>query len=230
MTLKQWLSSMALPYRESVAAEITALTDAYYRDQQAKAADAFTRAFLKLRPELPIIDERGVIEYRDGRKGTYALNEDIQVAVQPLLNKHGFDLTFEESYPEIATIAIDGILMHKRGHTRRTRFESGADMTGGKNVAQGRASVISFGHRYCTISLLNLVTRGNDDDAQSAGFKFGFDPAQLHAEAKPIFKTLIGAALDDTLDECWKALDTSERASVGFECLQYVKQVAGYVR
>jgi hypothetical protein len=227
MTLKQWLSSMALPNRENVASEIAALTAAYYQDQAHKAEDAFNKAFLKLQGELPIIDEKGQIEYRDGRTGTYALNEDIQDAILPFLQKHGFTLHFES----VDRTSVDGVLTHKRGHSRRSRFTSDADLTGGKTVAQARGSVLSYGHRYCTIDLLNLVTRGIDNDGASAGFKFAFDPSQLpSAEAKATFKCLMEAALDDTLDECWKGLDTNERASVGFECLQYVKQLAGYVR
>jgi hypothetical protein len=79
------------------------------------------------------------------------------------------------------------------------------------------------------VDLLNLVTRGADNDGAS-GFKFNFDPSVLDGHAKPIFRKLIDAALEDTIDECWHALDANERASVGFECVQYVKQLAGYVR
>lgn len=229
MTLKQWLSSMALPHRESVAEEIAALTAAYYQDQAHKAEQAFNSAFLKLQGELPTIDENGTIQYRDGRTGTYALNEDIQDAILPFLQKHGFTLHFETFYPDEHRIGVDGILTHKRGHSRRSRFESHADMSGGKNVGQGRASIISFGHRYTTVDVLNLVTRGVDTDGK--GFQFGFDPAQLTTpEAKANFRKVMHAALDGTLDECWMGLDPSERASIGFDGLQYVKQLAGYVR
>ena len=239
MTLKQWLSSMALPHRESVAAEITALTDAYFADQRDKAILAFGKAFHAMQGQLPIIDEKGTIQYRDGRSGTYALNEDIQDAILPFLQAHGFTLHFETDNPILVrvndgaptplSLRVTGVLTHKRGHQRRSTFEAPADMSGGKNVAQARGSVMSYAHRYTTIDLLNLVTRGADNDGAS-GFKFNFDPSVLDGHAKPIFRKLIDAALEDTLDECWHALDANERASVGFECLNYVKQLAGYVR
>lgn len=228
MTLKQWLDSSPSTML-STPENIVALSDAYFRDQSHKAELAFNASFIRLQAELPIIDEQGHIEYRDGRTGTYALNEDIQDAIHPFLNKWGFTLHFETAHPDPHRIAVTGVLTHKRGHARRSTFESGADTTGGKSVAQGRGSILSYGHRYTTVDLLNLVTRGVDNDGAS-GFKFAFDPSQLDANAKATFKQLIGAAMDDTLDECWKALDTNERASVGFECFQYVKQLGGYVR
>jgi hypothetical protein len=227
MTLKQWIDSYV---KEQVIMPdgIKALTDAYYRDQKAKAELAFNAAFLKLQGVLPTIDEKGVIEYRDGRKGTYALNEDIQDAILPLLQAHGFTLHFETAHSD-TVLLVAGVLTHKRGHRRTSSFQAPADMSGGKTVAQGRGSIMSYAHRYCTIDLLNLVTRVADNDG-ATGFKFNFDPSQLNDHAKATFKRLIESAMDDTLEECWSALDTSERASVGFECLQYVKQLAGYIR
>lgn len=227
MTLKQWLDSYDMGANPLSAERIRALTEAHAADHQQKAEAAFNAAFLKLQGQLPVIDEKGTIQYRDGRQGTYALNEDIQDAILPILQQHGFTLHFES----VGKTLVNGILTHKRGHQRRSQFESDVDLTGGKTIAQARGSILSYAHRYTTIDLLNLVTRGLDNDGASAGFKFAFDPSLLPTpEAKATFKRLIEASLDDELDECWKGLDTGERASVGFEGLQYVKQLAGYVR
>lgn len=250
MTLKQWLDSFNTPgvsisgasdattYLPPNTALVRELTDAYYRDQAHKAEDAFHKAFLRLQGELPTINENGTIEYRDGRKGTYALNEDIQDAILPFLQQYGFTLHFETANPMLvgtvdgaihaATMSVTGVLTHRRGHQRRSTFDAPADLSGGKTVGQARGSIMSYAHRYCTIDLLNLVTRGVDTDG--TGFRFGFDPAVLDDHAKPVFRHLVEAACDGTLEECWKALDTSDRASVGFECFNYVKQLAGYVR
>lgn len=233
VTLKQWLDSYT-PADSSIclsSESVREYTEAYFRDQLAKDRAAFDKAFLKLQGVLPTINEKGIIEYRDGRKGTYALNEDIQDAILPLLQAHGFTLHFETYYPDHNAIGIEGVLTHKRGHQRKSRFESGADMTGGKTIAQARGSIVSYGHRYTSVDLLNLVTRGADNDGASAPFNFGFDPKQLSTpEAKATFLKLLNAVLEDSLDECWQTLDTSDRASVGFECVQYVKTLAGYVR
>lgn len=223
MTLAQWLA-------DAKADEIAAMTDAYFRDQAERAKVAFQVAFMGLQADLPIIDEKGQIQYKDGRAGTYALNEDIQQAIAPILRKWGFTLHFETSHPHPNVIAVDGVLTHKRGHQRRSRFESGADTTGGKSVAQGRGSILSYGHRYTTIDLLNLVTRGVDDDGAHRSM-FGFDPSSMPTDtAKATFRKLMDAAMDRTLDECWKGLDTHERASIGVDGLHYIKTLAEAVR
>ena len=216
MTLKQWLDSYADKANgEFDAGVIAAFTEAYYRDQATKADAAFTAAFLKMQPEIPIIDETGEIVYRDGRKGTYAQNEDIQAAIGPILQRHGFSLTFETSYPREFTIRVEGVLRHRRGHERRSAFESTADTSGGKTVAQSRGSILSYGHRYTTVDLLNIQTRGIDDDGRS-GLPSRFDPTALSPDGRAAFAVLLRAACDSpvVLAETWRALSSDRRASV----------------
>ena len=143
-----------------------ALVSAHDLKVKQDAEAAFNKAFHAMAPDLPIIHENGEITYRDGRTGTYATNDAIQTAIQPILWKHGFTLAFETTYPG-SEINVDGILTHKKGHARRSSFTSGTDTSGGKTTAQGRGSIISYGHRYTSVDLLNLITRGADDDAQS---------------------------------------------------------------
>ena len=147
MTLKQWLDSFTPDCDNCLSPEsVVAYTAAYYQDQDRKAAVSFENAFRRLQADLPIIDEKGSIQYRDGRSGTYALNEDIQDAILPILQAHGFTLHFETVNPYndgALLVAVTGILTHKRGHRRSTCFESTADMSGGKTVAQSRGSIMS---------------------------------------------------------------------------------------
>jgi glutamate synthase domain-containing protein 1 len=44
-----------------------------------------------------------------------------------------------------------------------------ADMSGSKNAVQAVGSSISYGKRYTAQALLNLTSRGSDDDAKGAG-------------------------------------------------------------
>lgn len=150
------------------AAKFAALVSAYNLEQAQASIAAFTKAFHAMAPDLPVIDERGTISYRDGREGTYALNEDIQQAIAPILWKHGFTLSFETTHPSPSAIKVTAVLTHRGGHTRTSSFESSADTSGGKTVAQGRGSIMSYGHRYTSIDVLNLITRGVDDDGASS--------------------------------------------------------------
>ncbi len=172
---------------------------------------AFLNAFLKMKPKLPIIDERGTIEYRDGRTGTYALNEDVQIAIQPILQDYGFTLTFETEHPSPLAIRVIGLLAHRKGHTRRTTFEAPADTSGGKSAPQARGSIMSYGHRYCSIDLLNLVTRGLDNDGDVATSRHVISAGMLAA-----FPNLVSAAPAGmkSLETAWSTLSEPERASV----------------
>lgn len=227
MTLKQWLENFTRPLTEFTPEDVRAYTDAYYRANAQLAEDAFTRAFLKMRPLLPVIDEKGEIQFSDGRTGTYATNEDIQEAIAPILQQYGFALHFETSHPSPAIIHVDGVLTHRRGHSRRSSFESPADMTGGKTVAQGRGSILSYGHRYCTVDLLNLITRGIDNDGATVG-GFAFDPQSLDTAGRAVMASLLHAITDrgDSLDEQWAAMHPEDRAALTPQAFQFVKRFA----
>ena len=205
------------------AAKFAAITEAHYREGARQAEQAFLSAFLKMKPKLPIINERGTIEYRDGRKGTYALNEDIQLGIEPILLAHGFLLTFETEHPSPNAIRVGGLLAHKKGHTRRSYFEAPADVSGGKTAPQSRGSIISYGHRYCTFDLLNIVTIGLDDDGsvRTAG-------KVLTAATVAQFPALVAAAADgyETLSVIWRELREELRDSVPAEDWITLKEIA----
>jgi hypothetical protein len=46
------------------------------------------------------------------------------------------------------------------------------DSSGGKNNIQGMGSSFSYGKRYTTTALLNIVTEGEDDDGARGGARF----------------------------------------------------------
>lgn len=133
------------------------------------AKAAFDAAFAQMQLEIPEIDERGQIIVKGQLQSTYALNEDIQAALRPILHKHGFGLGFETEWPDDRTILITGVLTHRYGHTRRSRFKAAGDQSGNKNAIQALASTISYGHRYTTKDLLNVTTRGEDRDGHAPG-------------------------------------------------------------
>ena len=205
------------------AAKFSAIVQAHEQERQRSAEAAFVTAFLKMKPKLPIIDERGHIEYRDGRKGTYALNEDIQLVIEPILLAHGFMLTFETEHPSPNAIRVMGLLTHRKGHTRRSAFEAPADTSGGKTAPRARGSVMSYGKRYVSLDLLNLVTKGEDDDAntRTAG-------KVLTAATVAQFPALVSASAQgyDALTAEWKALAEDLRDSVPAEDWLTLKEIA----
>lgn len=134
------------------------------RERNHVARQQFTIAFQALQNDLPEIDENGAM-FRDGKEiCKYSKWEDIQRTIKPLLKQHGFTLTFSNAFPSPREIEVVAILMHVGGHHTENAFRLAADETGHKNDNQALASSQTYGMRYATIRLLNIITRGADVD------------------------------------------------------------------
>lgn len=149
------------------------------RMEATAARKAFASALSELQAELPVIPERGRIEVRkkdasgertgDVQQSTsYALWEDINEAIKPSLTKHGFALSFRTGQSPDGRITVTGILSHREGHQEETTMILQHDSTGSKNAVQAIGSSTSYGKRYTAAALLNLTSRGEDDDGEAA--------------------------------------------------------------
>lgn len=136
--------------------------------QSARAA--FDAAMSALQPELPAIGERGKALVQGQVRYTFALWEDINTAIKPVLMKHGFALTFRTDFTN--GITVTGVLSHSAGHREETSITLPADSSGSKNAVQAVASTVSYGKRYTAGALLNLTSHGEDDDAYAAAVEF----------------------------------------------------------
>lgn len=125
------------------------------------ARAAFNTAFASMQGEIPAIEEKGRTN-----NGTYARLEDIVERVRPILQKHGFTLSHRTEWPSDKTVKVIGILRHQQGHEVTSEFLSGGDSSGNKNAIQALGSAVSYGRRYTTKDLLNIVTRDEDDDGR----------------------------------------------------------------
>jgi hypothetical protein len=142
----------------------------YERLVVREAEAAFNAALVKLQPKLPVLDERGQIEGPDGEvRATYATWEDTVDVVRPLLARHGFSLTFRPGRSERGEPTVTGVLRHQGGHKEEATLELPVDASGDKNAVQAVGSTMSYGLRYVARMLLNLVSRGEDDDGCAAG-------------------------------------------------------------
>jgi len=145
------------------------LLSMYERMQAERARLAYVDVMAAMQPELPEIPERGAIRNRQGQvQSHYALWEDIVSEIKPILARYGFALSFRVEQTADA-ITVTGVLSHVEGHTESTSISLPADTTGSKNAVQAVASSISYGQRYAATALLNLTSRGEDDDGQAAG-------------------------------------------------------------
>lgn len=130
----------------------------------------------QLQPALPIIKKNGVITIRAKdnpekiiQQTPYARFDDIQKAITPILARHGFAITHRHGRTSEGLIFVTSIVSHARGHREETTITLQTDATGSKNNVQGVGSSISYGQRYNTKALLNIIYEGDDDDGQAAG-------------------------------------------------------------
>lgn len=131
----------------------------YERAAARNARSAYDDALALMQPELPVIDKRG--KGNNGNK--YALWEDIAESVLDVTGKHGFSLTFRVQQLDKA-VHVTAVLSHRDGHREETSFPFPLDTSGNKNPIQAVGSSISYGKRYTACALLNIITRGEDDD------------------------------------------------------------------
>jgi len=142
-------------------------------DREARIAYDDNLALLQA--ELPEIDRNGrlVIRKKDPKTGertgpieqstAYPKWEDIVDVLRPILRKYLFSLSFRTGLAPDGRITVNGILA-RSGHREETTITLQHDATGSKNAVQAVGSTNSYGKRYVAFLLLNIVTRGEDDD------------------------------------------------------------------
>lgn len=181
------------------------------------ARSAFNIAFAKMQAELPTVMESGKTD-----KGTYATLEDIVEAVRPVLSAHGFSLSHRTEWPDKSTVKVIGILTHADGHARESEFMAAADTSGSKNAIQALASSVSYGRRYTTKDLLNIVTRFEDDDGEKSDAKRPAAPNGYDQWLTDMQSLVDGGCDWPTLEKAWddskeifrKHISTHNRAKV----------------
>lgn len=110
----------------------------------------------------PRIAERGAIVVNGQKRSDYATFEDINDVIKPIMQAHGFAITFKvETVP--SGLSVAGILMNRAGHRESTTMLLPLDTSGSGNAVQAVGSSTSYGKRYVMSALLNITTRGEDD-------------------------------------------------------------------
>lgn len=143
------------------------------------ARAAYYSALAELQPGLPVVTERGGIKDRNGNiQSTYALWEDVNEAIRPILAAHGFSLSFKVRRTDNEIITT-GVLAHSEGHREETELALPTDTSGSKNAVQAVGSSTSYGKRYTAFALLNITSAGEDDDGQKGGAPEPVDNVRL---------------------------------------------------
>jgi hypothetical protein len=129
-----------------------------------QAKQAYAADLAAMQPNLPVVDERG----KGHNSIKYALWEDINEAIKPVLAEHGFNLSFRVG--EAADkVTVTAVLLHAQGHAEETTITLPLDQSGSKNAVQAVGSSVSYGKRYTALALLNISVKGEDDDGMRGG-------------------------------------------------------------
>jgi ERF superfamily len=163
---------------------------------------------------MPRITKRGEIIITERAKGApsneasgtrkiiqrtkYAKYEDIDKIIRPILAEHGFTLTHTTSANPAGGLLVTGVLKHKGPHgvfVETSEMPLPLETSGSKNNVQGVGSSMSYGRRYTTTALLNLIFEGEDDDGNG-----GSKPPELLTDEQVAelsqLMTAAGAKLD----------------------------------
>lgn len=131
---------------------------------EAKSAQTeFNASMAAMQCDIPSIAERG----EGHNRKTYATLEDINDVIKPIMQRYGFAMSFRVEH-KAEGVSVTGVLMHRAGHREETTMLLPTDTSGGKNAVQAVASSVSYGKRYVMCAMLNISTRGEDDDGYAA--------------------------------------------------------------
>lgn len=186
--------------------KLQALIDMQKDIMQVNAKAAFNAAFAKLQQAIPTVVEKGKTN-----NGKYARLEDIIETVRPVLGAHGFSLSHRTEWPDAKTVKVIGILTHEQGYSRESEFLGAADTSGNKNAIQALGSAVSYGRRYTTKDLLNIVTKEEDDDGRKSDAKQKAEPEGYTAWVKHIDTLVEKGATRVELNAAWETSEANFR-------------------
>lgn len=197
------------------AAKMERLWQLHERIQAQQAAVAFAAALAEMQPKMPVITQRGEILNRDGKvQSKYAKWEDINDAIKPILAEHGFSLMFRPGN-EGDKVKVTGILKHRAGHFEEATFTLPPDTSGSKNLVQAAASSISYCKRYVAVGLLNITSRGEDDDGKKAG---GSAPTLTEKQVADLKAVITEVGADQVkLMKLWRVSELGEILACNYQ-------------
>lgn len=143
------------------------------RMDDREAERQFNAAFVALQAEMPKVQATREVhnsaEKGGGIRYLFAAFEDIMEQVAPLLQKHGFAVSFTNETAEGRMIKLC-TLSHVGGHSRTNKFSVRIGKgPPGCSESQADGSAASYAKRFALCDILNITIRGMDDDARVEG-------------------------------------------------------------
>lgn len=162
---------------ESVEA-VKSLVQLYEHVQDRNAEREFAVAFNALQAEMPNVQARKAVPSRDGSlRYKFAPYEEIMEQVSPMLQKHGFTVSFSmriEQNRIVQTCTLQHITGHKRSNDFAVRVGQGPP---GSSESQADGAASTYAKRFALCNALN-ITIETDDDARAEGDRITAEQAK----------------------------------------------------
>jgi hypothetical protein len=153
---------------ENVAA-VEQIVKLYEHMQEKDAEKLFAQAFNALQTEMKRVRAMKAVPNNDGSvRYRFAPYEDIMEQVRPMLEKHGFTVTFSTDYAE-GRLVKSCTLQHIGGHSKTNKFAvriGSGPPKATESQADGAAS--TYAKRFALCDALN-ITIETDSDARAEG-------------------------------------------------------------
>ena len=153
-------------------AKMTALREIMKDIREERRQEAFTRDLIAMQEELPEINQDGLIvitpketaRSQTKQKTPFATFNNIHRVTTPILRKWNFTMWHEVDIGKDGIgILVRSFLKHTGGHQISSVIPLVLDTTGSKNNNQGAGSAVSYGKRYNTIALVNIISKAPAD-------------------------------------------------------------------
>lgn len=130
----------------------------YERAEARNAEKEFAAAFADLQTEMPRIEARGQSD-----RYSYMKYEDIMQILTPLLNKHGFSVTFSTK-AEDTRLTQFCTVTHRNGHSRTNQYTVRlSNRTPGLNECQQDGLAGTYAKRYAVCNAFNITVETDTD-------------------------------------------------------------------
>lgn len=166
------------PENMAVVERLVALME---RMEDKAAEKQFASAFVALQSEMPSVQATKAVPDKYGNiKYHFAPYEEIMAQIKPLLQKHGFTVTFSMGFSE-GRVIQECTLQHIGGHLRTNKFMARVgNGPPGSSEAQGDGAASTYAKRFALCNALNIVTDIDTDgrgDARAEGAPISKDHA-----------------------------------------------------
>ena len=166
--------------------KMQALLDMQRQLLEMQAAQEFHEAIASLPPIR--VAKNGTIDLGPDKNGkprhiTFAEWSDMDLVLRPMLMERGLFLTFTAEERASGGLTIIGTLRHRNRQCLSASMPLALDIGPGRNNLQAGGSTLSYGKRYTTDMLVNIVRIGEDDDGKLGGTVFITDTDVARIEA-----------------------------------------------